>query len=230
MRRLVAKFGNWCGVDGEFAAWFVTIGILLQLITGYVMNDTAMAVCSGIAGTISVVLCSQRKYNFYFWSILQLVTLIVISFQSGLFGKVLENGFYLLTLIIGMFIWNSKTSNGKVKPEKMGLDDHAILWIFLPLLTFGISTFVTKFNGTNQVILDTLTTVIGIVAQIMMIFRFREQWILWFILDVLCVVLWAIDGNWCISMQYVFWTVNCIYGFMCWKPNLSEYPEQSTTN
>jgi nicotinamide mononucleotide transporter len=76
---------------------------------------------------------------------------------------------------------------------------------------------VTHYNY-DQIWLDTITTTIGIIAQIMLILRFREQWILWFILDVLCVVLWAIDGNWCLSMQYVFWIINCIYGFICWNP------------
>lgn len=214
---IVNKFGKWIGVEGTFASWFVTLGIFTQLLTGYIMNDTALAVCSGIAGVISVVLCSQKKYSFYFWSILQLVTIIIISFQSELFGKVLENGFYLLTLFIGMFIWNKQTNNGKVKVEKMGVDDYHILAIFVPLLVCGVSLFVIKFNGTNQVFLDTLTTTIGIVAQLMMIFRFREQWVLWFILDVLCIALWAIDGNWCLMVQYIFWTINCIYGYYCWK-------------
>ena len=148
---------------------------------------------------------------------MQLVTIIIISFQSGLFGKVLENGFYLLTLFVGMFIWNKQMNDGKVKVEKMCADDYCILAIFVPLLVYGISGFVTRFNGTNQVFLDTVTTTIGIVAQIMMIFRFREQWILWFVLDVLCIVLWAIDGNWCLMVQYIFWTINCVYGYFCWK-------------
>lgn len=214
---IINKFGKYLGVDGTFASWFVLIGICTQLLTCYLTNDTALAVCSGIAGVISVVLCSQKKYSFYFWGILQLVTIIIISFQSGLFGKVLENCFYLLTLFVGMFIWNNQTNNGKVKAEKMGVDDYRILVIFLPLLVYGVSMFVTKFNGTNQVFLDTLTTTIGIIAQIMMIFRFREQWVLWFILDVLCIVLWAIDCNWCLMVQYIFWTVNCVYGYFCWR-------------
>lgn len=214
---MIENFGKYLGIEGKFASWFVTIGILTQFVIAYITNDTAIALCSGIAGVISVVLCSQKKYSFYFWSILQLVTIIIISFQSGLFGKVIENCFYLLTLFFGMFIWNKQTNNGKVRVEKMCVDDYYILSIFLPLLVYGVSAFVTKFNGTNQIFLDTLTTTIGIIAQIMMIFRFREQWVLWFILDVLCVVLWAIDSNWCLMTQYIFWTINCIYGYSCWK-------------
>jgi nicotinamide mononucleotide transporter len=213
---IVNRFGKWVGVDGVFASWFVLIGVVTQLLTCYLMNDTALAVCSGIAGVISVVLCSQKKVSFYFWGILQLVTILIISYQTGLYGKVLENGFYLITMLIGFLLWDKNKTDTDVKTETMGFSDYAILAVFTPLLVFGVSLFVVDTNS-EQPILDTLTTVIGIVAQIMLIFRFKEQWILWFILDVLCIILWAIDGNWCLMTQYIFWTVNCIYGYFYWR-------------
>ena len=214
---IINKFGKCLGVEGTFASWFVLIGIITQLLTCYIMEDTLLALCSGIAGVISVVLCSQKKYAFYFWGLLQLITILIISFQTGLFGKVLENGFYLVTTIIGMFIWGKNVDGDKVKPQKMSFGDWMVLSSMLPLLIFGISVFVVKFNNSEQIFLDTLTTTIGIIAQIMLIFRFREQWVLWLILDVLCVILWAIDGNWCLMVQYIFWTINCVYGYFCWK-------------
>ena len=214
---IINKFGKYLDVEGTFASWFVTIGIITQLLTCYIMNEPAIAVCSGIAGVISVVLCSQKKYAFYFWGLLQLITILIISFQTGLFGKVLENGFYLVTTIIGMFIWSKNVDGDKVKPQKMSFVDWIVLSTMLPLLILGISVFVVKFNNSEQIFLDTLTTTIGIIAQLMMIFRFKEQWYLWLVLDVLCVILWAIDGNWCLSMQYIFWSVNCIYGMIIWK-------------
>ena len=203
-------------IDGIFAKWFVIIGVLIQLITFYITNDTVLALISGIAGVISVVLCSQKKLSFYFWGILQLVTILIISYQTGLPGKVLENGFYLLTMLVGLLVWNKYQEDNNTRTESMTFADYAIFAIFLPLLIYGVSMLVSFF-GSEQPILDALTTVIGIVAQIMLIFRFKEQWVLWFILDVLCVVLWAIDGNWCLMTQYIFWTINCIYGYFYWS-------------
>ena len=213
---IINKFGKYLGVEGTFASWFVTIGILTQLITCEIMNDTTLAACSGIAGVISVVLCSQKKLSFYFWGIFQLVTILIISFQTGLPGKVLENSFYLFTMLIGLFLWNKHQTDNETRIESMTFSVYCILVISLPLLIYGVSRLVVYY-GSEQPLLDALTTVIGIVAQIMLIFRFKEQWVLWFILDVLCIVLWAIDGNWCLMVQYIFWTVNCIYGYFYWS-------------
>ena len=210
---IINKFGKWIGVEGTFASWFVILGILTQLITCYIMKDTALSTCSGIAGVISVVLCSQKKYAFYFWSILQLITIIIISYQTDLFGKVLENSFYLITILIGMLTW----TYNNVQSRKMDKFDYMLFTIvFLPL-AFAMSYMIVTNYNYDQIWLDTITTTIGIIAQIMLILRFREQWILWFILDVLCIVLWAKDGNWCLMTQYIFWTINCIYGYFYWR-------------
>lgn len=212
----INKFGKFLGVEGTFASWFVLIGIITQLLTCHIMGDTLIALCSGIAGVISVVLCSQKKLSFYFWGILQLVTILIISYQTGLYGKVLENGFYLITMLLGFWLWDKNKTDNEVKTETMSFSDYAILAIFVPLLIYGVSLFVVYANS-EQLVLDTTTTVIGIIAQLMLIFRFREQWVLWFILDVLCIALWAKDGNWCLLVQYIFWTINCVYGYFCWK-------------
>jgi nicotinamide mononucleotide transporter len=214
---IINKFGKYLGVEGTFASWFVTIGIITQLLTYYIMNDSALAVCSGIAGVISVVLCSQRKYAFYFWGVLQLVTIMIISYQTGLYGKLVENAFYLITMFVGMEIWKKNTTDDKTQVRTMDLTDYVIFGcLFLPFAIILAYSIVNQYN-TDQIVLDIITTVIGIVAQIMLILRFREQWVLWFILDVLCVVLWALDSNWCLMTQYIFWSINCIYGFFYWR-------------
>jgi nicotinamide mononucleotide transporter len=214
---IINKFGKYLGVEGTFASWFVTIGIITQLLTYYIMNDSALAVCSGIAGVISVVLCSQKKYAFYFWGVLQLVTIMIISYQTGLHGKLVENAFYLITMFIGMNIWKEKTTDNTTQVRTMNLVDYVIfVCLFLPFATILSYSIVSQYN-TEQIALDIITTIIGIIAQFMLVLRFREQWVLWFILDVLCVVLWAKDGNWCLMTQYIFWSINCIYGFFYWR-------------
>ena len=214
---IVNKIGKFLGVEGNFASWFVLIGILTQCLTCFIMGDTMLSLCSGIAGVISVVLCSQKKFAFYFWGILQLITILIISANSDLNGKVLENLFYLITMFVGMLYWKENRDGDETKVRKMDITDYIMFGcLFLPL-SLGLSYMAVYGYNSDQFVLDTITTTIGMLAQIMLILRFREQWILWFVLDVLCIVLWAKDGNWCLTAQYVFWTINTVYGYICWK-------------
>ena len=36
-------------------------------------------------------------------------------------------------------------------------------------------------------------------------------------LDVTSVVMFIILGNWVMVAQYIFWTINCIYGWVKWS-------------
>ena len=120
-------------------------------------------------------------------------------------------------MFIGMEIWKKSTTNNKTQVRTMDRIDYMIFGCsFLPFAIILAYSIVNQYNA-DQIILDIITTVIGILAQIMLILRFREQWILWFVLDILCIVLWAIDCNWCLMVQYIFWTINCVYGYYCWK-------------
>ena len=49
-------------------------------------------------------------------------------------GKVIENAFYLLTMLVGFLLWDRNKTKDEVKTETMGFSDYAILAVFTPLL------------------------------------------------------------------------------------------------
>ena len=68
-----------------------------------------------------------------------------------------------------------------------------------------------------QPMIDSLKTVLAIATQTLYMLRYREQWIYWLIIDVAAIVMWCIAENWCVVAQYVFWTLNCVYGYDLWS-------------
>ena len=71
--------------------------------------------------------------------------------------------------------------------------------------------------GSNQAYLDAATNVMAIFAQLLMIWRFREQWIWWIVIDVICIIMWFNVGNWSMVAMYIAWTINAIYGWYNWS-------------
>jgi nicotinamide mononucleotide transporter len=100
---------------------------------------------------------------------------------------------------------------------------------FVPLLTVAILviSFLTgwlleSYTDDPQPYLDALTTIPAIVAQVLMVMAFREQWYLWLIVDVLAMVMWLRAENYCMAAQYAFWCANCIYGYVQWTKSLEK--------
>lgn len=68
--------------------------------------------------------------------------------------------------------------------------------------------------GGSSTGLDGLTTIITVAAQILMILRYREQWLLWIGLNILSIFLWAETPA--IYLLYSAYLLNSLYGYYNW--------------
>ena len=203
----------------NFSTWFIATGILIQLFTFLIMKDPILSFISGCAGVISVVQCSERKISFYFWGFLQIATFVVICLQENLYAKLAENAFYVVTMLIGIWIWiknKDKDDERKVESKILSLESKLNIMAAVVILSCCSSCILSTTND-PQPIMDSFTTVPAIAAQILMVTRYRDQWLYWAFVDITNIMLWIVAGNWCMAMQYVFWTVNCFYGYYNWK-------------
>ena len=201
----------------QFGHILMLFGILSQILTYIITKDSLLSFISGLTGVFAVVLCSEKKMSYYVFSILQMLTFSIICYHEQLYGKIFENAFYFILAIIGVFLWkNNLDDENLVEPKKMDFKGLLTLLFSISITTL-VSYYILAYMGGKQPFIDGFTMVIGIVANILMMLRYRENWILWFIADVLCIVLFLRQGNWCMVVQYVFWTINTIYGFIKWR-------------
>lgn len=201
-------------------AFMVTM-LVLQIIVFIFNPDSLLEIIAGVSGVISVVLCAKGKISFYFIGFIQTTTYLFLAWQNCFYGEVIENIFYLVTMIIGIFIWKKNSTvdtDGGSHVE--ALKFTPIQWI-LSIVGTIICTFLMGYwlttIGSHQAYTDAATNVLAIFAQILMIKRYREQWGFWLIIDILCIKLWAVAGNWSMVAMYIAWTVNCIYGWYNWS-------------
>lgn len=199
------------------------IGILSQLITFLITKDAVISAISGIAGVISVVFCSERRVSYYVWSFIQILTYTYICWYSGLWGKLLENAFYLITGIIGIIIWIKNLDNDNLVKTKTLNTDGIVKCLITGMVGFCVLYIILVFTGGNMPFLDAFTTTLAIIAQVLMMLRYKENWVVWFIMNILCIILWSIEHNWCMVVQYIFWTGNTIYGYIEWNKSAMNF-------
>lgn len=197
---------------------FMAFGVLLQIICYIFTGDGLLSFICGLSGAINVVLCSQRKMSFYFFAYLQMFTYIVIIFQQHLWGELVENIFYVITTTIALFMWLKHYNKEEKEVEARKLTKFQIFLCFMVFVISTILLYVILLKTNDpQPFLDAVSTVPAFIAQFMLMFRYREQWIMWLIVDVATLILWISIGNIFMVAQYVFWIMNCIYGFIKWS-------------
>lgn len=194
--------------------------VLLQILVYVVAPDSWYGVVAGIAGCISVVLTAKGRWMMYPIGFIQNFTYTVLAFQNMFYGEVIEQVFYIVTMIWGMVAWarnmhTNEDGTQDVNTRKFGLAE----WLFtIAGVVIGTWLFgrVLVAMGAAQPYTDAATNVMALFAQILMVKRYREQWALWLLIDVFCIKMWWVAGNWSMVAMYVAWTANCIYGWMNW--------------
>ena len=214
---LKREMGDGFSVNEKLFMWGM---VLLQILVYIVAPDSWYGIVAGIAGCISVVLTAKGRWMMYPIGFIQNFTYTVLAFQNMFYGEVIEQVFYIVTMIWGMVAWarnmhTNEDGTQDVNTRKFGLAE----WLFTIVgVTVGTWLFgrVLVAMGAAQPYTDAATNVMALFAQILMVKRYREQWVLWLLIDVFCIKMWWVAGNWSMVAMYVAWTANCIYGWINW--------------
>lgn len=222
MVRLKTWFGNtfWNG----YSVWermFLFGMVALQIVVFCITPDTPLNIIAGIAGVLSVVLCAKGRIAMYAIGFIQNFTYTALAFQNQFYGEVIEQAFYIVTMIWGIFVWRANMDKAEDGTESVMTKRFTPMqWVFsiisTVIVTIGFGYFLQNI-GSAQAYTDAATNVMALFAQIMMVRRYREQWLWWFVIDVFCIKLWWVAGNWSMVAMYIAWTINCVYGWYNWS-------------
>lgn len=204
-----------------FDKWFMLAMLLMQIIVFIINPDSLLGIIAGISGVISVVLCAKGKISFYFIGFVQTISYLILAWQNCFYGEVIENVFYLVTMVWGIFVWKEHlTTDEEGSTQVEALKFTPFQWLLSIIGTIFATTamgYWLSSIGSHQAYTDAATNVLAIFAQILMVKRYREQWLWWLVIDVLCIKLWFVAGNWSMVAMYIAWTINCIYGWCNWS-------------
>lgn len=222
----------------KFDWGFLALGLLLQtaaIIYGYATGtpDSVVSIISAISGVISVVLCAQGKISFYLFAYIQMFTYTFgVAIPNHLWGEAWENLFYFITQTYGIYAWwkiyhvKKENKSAEVKAKKLNVKG----WILtMGALAIGttVLTIILANTSDPQPFLDAISTIPAFIAQILMVLGYREQWLHWLIIDVASVIMFIIIGNWMMVTMFIFWTINCIYGWYKWTKLAKEKEKES---
>ena len=210
----------WAGF-GKFERVFLYAMLALQFFVFYLNPDTPLNIIAGAAGVVSVVLCAKGRTVFYFIGFIQTITYLFLAWRNCFYGEVLENLFYFVTMIWGIFEWkNNEVSdedgNKDVVAKKFSLKQWIAAAVLCVVATMSMGLWLESI-GSAQAYTDAATNVFAVFAQLLMVKRYREQWIWWFLIDVFCIKMWVVAGNWSMVAMYIAWTINTIYGWINWS-------------
>ena len=201
-----------------FEVVWLALFIIAQIWAYVQVPDSWLAMISGISGILCVVLVSKGKISNYFFGLIFAYTYFYVAWGSNFLGEMNTVLYvYLPSQFIGYFMWkaNMQKSDGGESVIAKALTVKG--WMTLIIVTtVGTLLFVQTLQaaGGSSTGLDSLTTIITVAAQILMILRYREQWLLWIALNILSIFLWAETPA--MYLMYSAYLLNSLYGYYNW--------------
>lgn len=224
-KRLEGIFKDWTLFEKVWLISFTLIGLGISIAWG----DSFIGFIATITGMLANILVAKGKISTYLFGAIGVATYGYVAFGYGLYGEAMLNwGFYFSANIIGFFMWNK---NKKQAEEKLFGEDVPVKkltkkgWlVVVALFIIGSITYafiLTTLNA-QQVRLDSMAVVLSIIAQVLMLMRYVEQWYLWVLVNILSIGLWVVTlvqsgGNdYVMIIMWVSYLVNSIYGLINW--------------
>lgn len=182
---------------------------LAILIPSIISGDSAMAVVSATCGAISVVLTGKGKLGTYIFGGIQCALYAIISYKATYYGETVLNVLYLLPLeVVGFRTWmkNMNAERAEVIKLQMSWRQRAIWGAALAAGTIALGLILKHIDVISSAILgitdvpvdampfmDAFTTVGTMIAFVLTVKRYSENWWIWIAINVATVIMWL--GN-----------------------------------
>jgi len=216
-------FNNW----NIFEKVWLFVSITLLTIASYLWQSPWYGYVASISGMICVVLAAKGKISNYWWGIINCTFYAYVAYGWQLYGEVMLNAFYFFPMqFVGLYFWNHKDNKdpdnkGSVKVKFLSYYHRIILASVCILSIFGYALFLKYLKG-NIPWIDSTSTILSVIAMVLMAKAYMEQWVLWIIVDIVSIIMWAVvvfkqgSNDIGLLIMWISFLINAIYGYYNW--------------
>lgn len=209
-----------------FEKTWLSIFTLINIYLFFAWGDSLLGLVSSLTGMICVILVAKGKMSNYYFGMIQASTYAYIAFTYGLYGEAMLNGlFYFPVQFIGLYMWSRHKTKGvkgeDIKVKRLSVKGWMYTGVAVIVATVVYALFLELLGG-RSVGIDSATNVLSITAQILMLKRFAEQWLIWISVNILSIIMWAMalsatGGNdYTILVMWIAFLFNSAYGYYNW--------------
>lgn len=196
---------------------FFSLVIVACLVLTIVLKLNWITLLSCVAGILYVVLLSDRSVWNFIVGLVSSATYIYVAFEAKLYGEVI---FYLAVdlpmIVVSFCMWKKHLDKtNRVAAKKLNWKQILLTIVACGAVMVGYAFLLKAIGGVN-VFVDAASTVVSFVATLLMAFRYREQWFLWLVVNILSVVMWAITFDLLMLIMSASCLLSCFVGFINW--------------
>ena len=174
---------------------------------------------SAVCGIICIFFCAKANVSNFIFGLVNTVVYAIYLLYYKIYGTFcLEVLFYLPMNIASWINWarhRDKKMPEKTMAKHLTIKQHIISVIGVLVTTFVTYEILVRVGGTVA-FLDALTVAIGIIATILELYRYAEQYIWWIITDIIAVIMYIVHFDTVYLTKKTIYLIMAIIGLRNW--------------
>jgi nicotinamide mononucleotide transporter len=184
-----------------------------------------------------LLISKQSKWNFIVSLGIEITEIVTLILLAERFATMAVTIFFWIPIdIISFFAWNKhkdKDEENLTKVRKLTWWQDLILIAGIAVWTVGVGYLLSLIEvegilSYNEVVqdvggyLDACASAIGIANGVFILLRYREQWIAWYLVTAIEIVLNIMAGQWILLVLKAGYLTNTTYGYIKWSKYIKQ--------
>lgn len=197
----------------------MVVGLTTGAASGNPAWLTVINFISAVCGVVCIFFCAKANISNFAFGLINTLVYAIYLFYWQIYGTfALEMLFYLPMNILSWWNWakhRDKEVTQKTMTKALTIKQNIICIAAVTIGGIIIHHILATIGGTVPW-LDAFTVTIGIIATILELFRYREQYVWWLITDVVAVAMYVIKFDPVYLTKKSIYLIMAIIGLINW--------------
>ena len=233
--------------------WFVSLSIatvVLAILEPESDTNGISGVLITVLYTLDVIIAimcelltsKQSKWSFMLYNVVEVIEIVVLIMIKARFATLAVSIFFWIPMHIISFVnWHKHPDKQKAEltiVRSLKWWQSIIIVVACAAWTVGVGYLMaaygpeTDFYSSEAIVkavayLDACVSAVGLANGILLFFRFKENWLVWYISVILETVINIISGQWVLLILKVGYFTNTTSGYIKWTKYIKQKQTQN---
>ena len=171
---------------------------------------------------IYLILAAKEDVKCWYAALFSSLLYMYIMYSAGLIMESFLQLFYICMAIYGWYIWSNKINFAhKIKIRRWKKQYHFYAIITVTVLAIISGFLLEKYTKAALPFLDAFTTWGAIITTYMVAKKIIENWIYWFVIDLISIYLFISRELYLTSLLFFIYLIIIIFGYRSWMKKLN---------
>lgn len=178
------------------------------------------------------------RSNILTWpaTILNTIAFFMVFYQVRLYSDMFLQLYFFAIAIYGWNYWHKTFTENSKPVNRLSHKEWLTVTAVAIVGSASLGLFISNIHHLLPQLfpapasfpyINAFSATLSVIANFLMARRKLENWLIWMLVDTICIAVYAANGILLMSLEYFILLVICIYGYRSWLAELKHLPDKS---